>query len=193
MMRVRSYHTAHEFEPSSASRGPRLGRPVGRRLRRHPSRGPFLLARSTRAGSSCAGECAVGCGRAVSPHDPADASVASSRCSCSPGCSGSASTRSSSTRPSGIAWLVFLGVFPTSIAFTTWAYALARGSAGRLAATAYLVPPITIVMSWLVLGEVPTVIAVLGGALCLVGVAIARKAPAPRASPPAPVPPAPRP
>jgi drug/metabolite transporter (DMT)-like permease len=94
---------------------------------------------------------------------------------------------------SGIAWLVFLGVFPTSIAFTTWAYALARGSAGRLAATAYLVPPITIVMSWLILGEVPTLIAVLGGALCLVGVAIARKAPAVRASPPAPVPPAPRP
>src|SRR5467141_1309293 len=94
---------------------------------------------------------------------------------------------------SGIAWLVFLGVFPTSIAFTTWAYALARGSAGRLAATAYLVPPITIVMSWLILGEVPTVIAVPGGALCLVGVAIARKAPAVRASPPAPVPPAPRP
>lgn len=94
---------------------------------------------------------------------------------------------------SGIAWLVFLGVFPTSIAFTTWAYALARGSAGRLAATAYLVPPITIVMSWLILGEAPSAIAVLGGVLCLVGVAIARKAPAVRASPPAPVPPAPRP
>src|SRR6266852_6083784 len=94
---------------------------------------------------------------------------------------------------SGIAWLVFLGVFPTSIAFTTWAYALARGSAGRLAATAYLVPPITIAMSWLILGEAPSGIAVLGGALCLVGVAIARKAPAVRASAPAPVPPAPRP
>jgi len=88
----------------------------------------------------------------------------------------------------GIAWLLFLGVFPTSIAFTTWAYALARGSAGSLAATAYLVPPITIVMSWLILGEVPTVIAVLGGALCLVGVAIARRAPSVRASEPAPVP-----
>lgn len=73
------------------------------------------------------------------------------------------------------AWLVFLGVFPTSIAFTTWAYALARGSAGRLAATAYLIPPITIVMSWLILGEVPALTAVLGGALCLVGVYIARK------------------
>src|SRR3989442_13391158 len=78
---------------------------------------------------------------------------------------------------SGIAWLLFLGVFPTSIAFTTWAYALARGSAGRLAATAYLVPPITIVMSWLILGEAPSLIAVLGGALCLVGVAIARRVP----------------
>ena len=86
----------------------------------------------------------------------------------------------------GIAWLLFLGVFPTSIAFTTWAYALARGSAGRVAATAYLVPPITIVMSWLILGEAPGAIAVLGGGLCLVGVAIARKAPAVRASPPAP-------
>src|SRR6267154_4100955 len=91
--------------------------------------------------------------------------------------------------PAGsVAWLLFLGVFPTSIAFTTWAYALARGSAGRLAATAYLVPPITIVMSWLILGEVPTVVAVLGGALCLGGVAIARRVPAsdPGLAPPAP-------
>ena len=78
----------------------------------------------------------------------------------------------------GIGWLLFLGVFPTTIAFTTWAYALARGSAGRLAATAYLVPPITIVMSWIMVGEIPKLIAVLGGALCLVGVYIARKAPA---------------
>lgn len=75
----------------------------------------------------------------------------------------------------GIGWLIFLGVFPTSIAFTTWAYALARGSAGSVAATAYLVPPLTIVMSWLILGEVPGLIAVLGGALCLVGVVIARR------------------
>jgi len=75
--------------------------------------------------------------------------------------------------------MLFLGVFPTSIAFTTWAYALARGSAGRVAATAYLIPPITIVMSWAILGEVPGAIAVLGGALCLLGVAIARRVPQP--------------
>ena len=76
-----------------------------------------------------------------------------------------------------LAWMAYLGVFPTSVAFTTWAYALARGTASRLAATAYLVPPITIAMSWLILGEVPRVVAVLGGVLCLVGVIFARRRP----------------
>ena len=87
--------------------------------------------------------------------------------------------------PADLAWMIYLGVFPTSVAFTTWAYALARGSAGRLAATAYLMPPITIVMSWLILGELPRAIAVLGGALCLVGVVLARRAPTPASPAPA--------
>jgi drug/metabolite transporter (DMT)-like permease len=76
-----------------------------------------------------------------------------------------------------LAWMAYLGVFPTSVAFTTWAYALARGTASRLAATAYLVPPTTIVMSWLILGEVPRVVAILGGLFCLVGVVVARRPP----------------
>ena len=82
-------------------------------------------------------------------------------------------------RGGGIAWLVFLAVFPTSVGFTTWAYALARGTAGRVVAMTYLIPPVTIVISWLVLGEIPGVIAVLGGALCLCGVYIARRTPRP--------------
>jgi drug/metabolite transporter (DMT)-like permease len=73
--------------------------------------------------------------------------------------------------------LLFLGVFPTSVAFTTWAYALARGTAGQVVAMAYLIPPVTILMSWLILGEVPGVVAVLGGAVCVVGVYIARRVP----------------
>src|SRR5574341_1092238 len=82
--------------------------------------------------------------------------------------------------PQDLAWMVYLGVLPTSVAFTTWAYALARGTAGRLAATAYLVPPSTIVMSWLLLDEVPSIVAILGGLLCLVGVIFARRSPRPR-------------
>lgn len=77
-------------------------------------------------------------------------------------------------RPSTIWWVVFLGAFPTALAFTTWAYALARTSAGRMGATTYLVPPLTIFLGWLFLDEAPAPLAFAGGALCLLGVAISR-------------------
>jgi drug/metabolite transporter (DMT)-like permease len=76
---------------------------------------------------------------------------------------------------SAIAWTVYLGAFPTAVAFTTWAYALARTSAGRMGSTTYLVPPLAILMGWAFLAETPPSIAILGGALCLGGVALARR------------------
>ncbi len=71
-------------------------------------------------------------------------------------------------------WVVYLGVFPTAIAFTTWAYVLQRSTAGQTSATTYVVPAIAILMSWLILGEVPTPLMFLGGALCLLGVLVTR-------------------
>lgn len=79
-------------------------------------------------------------------------------------------------RASAVAWAVYLGVFPTALAFTTWAYALARTDAGRLGTTTYLVPPLSILMGWAFLGESPAGLAFAGGALCLAGVAVARGA-----------------
>ncbi len=76
--------------------------------------------------------------------------------------------------PVNLAWVVFLGIFPTSIGFTTWAYALARMSAGRAGAMTYLIPPTAIVISWLLLGETPPGVAILGGLLCIAGVVVAR-------------------
>jgi drug/metabolite transporter (DMT)-like permease len=73
-----------------------------------------------------------------------------------------------------IAWIVYLGIFPTAIAFTTWAFALNRTSAGRLGSTTYLVPPVAIGLAWLMLNEVPPALAFLGGALCIGGVIVAR-------------------
>lgn len=77
-------------------------------------------------------------------------------------------------RGSAIAWTAYLGVFPTAIGFTTWAYALKRTSAGRMGATTYLVPPLAVLLGWLILGESPPPLAFLGGLLCLVGVAATR-------------------
>ncbi|HEX6872599.1 MAG TPA: DMT family transporter [Micromonosporaceae bacterium] len=71
---------------------------------------------------------------------------------------------------SSIAWTLYLGIFPTAVAFTTWGYALARSSAGRLGALTYLSPPIAVVLAWLILGETPPWLALFGGALCLTGV-----------------------
>lgn len=77
--------------------------------------------------------------------------------------------------PAGATWnVVYLGVFPTAVAFTTWAYVLQRSSAGRTSATTYVVPALAIIMSWLFLGEAPTPMMLAGGVLCLVGVVITR-------------------
>jgi drug/metabolite transporter (DMT)-like permease len=74
-----------------------------------------------------------------------------------------------------IGWVLYLGAAPTAIAFTTWAYALARTGAGRLSVTTYLVPALSVLLGWALLGETPPALAFLGGAVCLAGVGVARR------------------
>jgi drug/metabolite transporter (DMT)-like permease len=74
-----------------------------------------------------------------------------------------------------MAWTVYLGLFPTAIAFTTWAYALSHTTAGRMGATTYLVPPLATLMGWAYFDETPPILALAGGVLCLAGAALARR------------------
>ncbi len=83
---------------------------------------------------------------------------------------------------SDIAWMVYLGAFPTAIGFSTWSYALKRLSAGQVASATYLVPAVATLISWVMLDEVPAALAFVGGGLCLVGVAITRYKPRVRAA-----------
>jgi drug/metabolite transporter (DMT)-like permease len=76
--------------------------------------------------------------------------------------------------------VVYLGAVPTALAFSTWAYALSRMPAGQLGVTTYVVPPLAILLGLVVFGEVPALTAIIGGAICLVGVAASRRRPAPR-------------
>ena len=73
------------------------------------------------------------------------------------------------------AGVVYLGVVPTAVAFSTWAFALARMDAGRLGVTTYLAPPLTIALAWALLGEMPPPLAIAGGLVCLVGVGLSRR------------------
>ena len=70
---------------------------------------------------------------------------------------------------------IYLGVFPSAIAFILWAYVLQRSTAGASASATLAVPAIVVLMSWLILGELPTILGMLGGVLCLAGVAWSRR------------------
>lgn len=77
--------------------------------------------------------------------------------------------------PQGILGMLYLGAIPTALAFSTWAYALSRMPAGQLGVSTYIVPPLAVIMGVIAFREVPAVLAVVGGAVCLVGVALSRR------------------
>jgi drug/metabolite transporter (DMT)-like permease len=76
---------------------------------------------------------------------------------------------------SAVLGVVYLGLVPTAIGFSTWAYALQRTPAGRLSISTYVVPPLAIVMALIFFGEIPAPLAIVGGIICLLGVAISRR------------------
>lgn len=81
----------------------------------------------------------------------------------------------SNAHTSALGWVLYLGVAPTALGFVAWAFALSHTTAGRMGSTTYLVAPIAILLGWLLLGETPPHLALAGGALCLAGVAFARR------------------
>jgi drug/metabolite transporter (DMT)-like permease len=44
-----------------------------------------------------------------------------------------------------------------------------------MASLTYLIPPVAILLGWAILSERPAALALVGGAICLAGVAIARR------------------
>lgn len=65
---------------------------------------------------------------------------------------------------------VWLGAIPTALGFGLWGYALKRMPAGRLGVSTYVVPPLVIVESAILLGEWPHPVAIAGGVVALAGV-----------------------
>ncbi len=65
-----------------------------------------------------------------------------------------------------------LGVFPSAVAYTLFAFALSRAPATLVTAWLYLIPGFALLFSWWWLGEVPSALTVAGGAVVVGGVAM---------------------
>lgn len=67
---------------------------------------------------------------------------------------------------------LYLGLFPSLVAYASWSVALSRLPAARASNYLYCVPPVATLIGFLWLGELPTTLGAIGGALALAGVAI---------------------
>ena len=61
-------------------------------------------------------------------------------------------------------------VFPAAIAYVLWNYALARLPASLLSSFLYLSPVLACFIAWLWLGEVPSLLTLVGGVVSILGV-----------------------
>jgi terminal-alkyne amino-acid exporter len=74
--------------------------------------------------------------------------------------------------PAALLAVAFLALGASALGFLTWAYAVARIDVTAAATTLYAVPPVAALVGWVALGEVPSALTAVGGAIALAGVAI---------------------
>jgi drug/metabolite transporter (DMT)-like permease len=87
--------------------------------------------------------------------------------------------------PGPLASLLALGAFGTGVAYVVLAVAAGRVGATRASATTFLIPPVALVLGVVVRGERVALLSVLGGAVCVAGAWLIRRAQMEHAGPPA--------
>lgn len=81
------------------------------------------------------------------------------------------------TAASGGAWLAafYLGLLPSAVGFALWGYAVGRLPVASSTSLLYLVPPVTVLIAFVWLGERPRATELLGGLVVIAGVLLVRR------------------
>jgi drug/metabolite transporter (DMT)-like permease len=79
----------------------------------------------------------------------------------------------SAGRLSGMGWvhLLFLGMVPAALCYTIWSWVLVKLPITTVMSAVYAIPIFSVFFGWLILGEQPSLMTLLGGAVTLAGVA----------------------
>jgi len=77
------------------------------------------------------------------------------------------------THLSGMGWvhLVFLGMVPAALCYTIWSWVLVTLPITTVMSAVYAIPVFSVFFGWMILGEQPSVLTLVGGAVTLAGVA----------------------
>jgi len=78
--------------------------------------------------------------------------------------------------PGPLASLLALGAFGTGVAYVVLAVAAGRVGATRASATTFLIPPVALVLGVVVRGERVALVSIVGGAVCVAGAWLIRRA-----------------
>jgi drug/metabolite transporter (DMT)-like permease len=71
----------------------------------------------------------------------------------------------------GLAHLIFLGVVPAALCYTIFAWVLTQVPIATAMSAVYAIPVFSLIFGWSMLGEQPTSLTLIGGAVTIVGVA----------------------
>lgn len=66
--------------------------------------------------------------------------------------------------------VVYLGIFPAALAYIAWNYVLQNMSVSHVVSYMYTMPFVAAIMGWMLLGETPAVVSVIGAMIAIAGV-----------------------
>ncbi|PIQ42784.1 MAG: EamA family transporter [Gammaproteobacteria bacterium CG11_big_fil_rev_8_21_14_0_20_46_22] len=72
-------------------------------------------------------------------------------------------------------WVVYLGIFPGVVSYALWSYVLMHLPACKTVMAMYAMPIVATFLGWVLLGELPPVMALVGGVLAVLGAFLARR------------------